>query len=109
MSDALELNKDNWEAEVDKSEVPVLVDFFSESCGPCKMMGPIIDEVAGELAGKVKVAKVDCDASADVAGRFDITSIPSLILFKNGSEADRKTGACAKEDLVSWLTENADP
>ena len=103
MSKALELTADNFSAEVEQSATPALVDFFAEWCGPCKMMGPIIDEVAGELAGKLKVCKVDCDASGEVAGRFGITSIPCLILFKDGEEIDRMVGASSKANLIAWL------
>lgn len=106
MSDALEITKDNFEAEVEKSDIPVLVDFFAEWCGPCKMMGPVIDEVAKEMAGKVKVAKVDCDTEAELAGKFGISSIPCLVLFKGGSEADRSMGATSKDDLVAWIESN---
>ncbi|MFW5857711.1 MAG: thioredoxin [Planctomycetota bacterium] len=101
------LTKDNFEAEVEKSDTPVLVDFFAEWCGPCKMMAPIVDEVAGERSGKVKIGKVDCDTQADLAGRFGVASIPTLILFKNGEEADRKVGALSKDDLLAWIDEKS--
>jgi thioredoxin 1 len=107
MSSAQDVTADTFEAEVLKAETPVLVDFFAEWCGPCKMMGPVIDEVAGEMDGKVKVCKVDCDSEAEVAGQYGITSIPCLILFNNGDEVDRKVGASAKEDLVAWLNDKA--
>jgi thioredoxin 1 len=107
MSSAAEITKDNWETEVEKSDKPVLVDFFAEWCGPCKMMGPVVDEVAGEMAETVKVGKVDCDSEGELAGRFGISSIPCLILFKGGEEVDRKVGAAAKEDLVSWIQEKS--
>ena len=86
-----------------KSEVPVLVDFWAEWCPPCRFLGPIFEKVAERFSGKVKFCKVDVDASSDVAARFNIHAIPTLILFKEGREVARQEGAVPEEVLVEWL------
>ena len=88
----LELTDQNFEAEVLKSDKPVLVDFWAEWCMPCKMLGPTIDKLAEDYAGKVKVGKVDTDANRDVSMRFGISAIPTVILFKNGQVAQKFVG-----------------
>ncbi len=107
MSDVVELTKDNFKTELEQSPMPVLVDFFAEWCGPCKMMEPALEELATEKQGTVKIARVDCDQDAELAGQFGITSIPCLILFRNGAEVDRMIGASPKDQLASWLDEKA--
>ena len=82
---------------------PVLVDFFADWCGPCKMAAPIIEEMAGEYAGKAVIAKVDVDANNELAGRFGVMSIPTVIVFKNGEEVNRQTGFAGKQGFVSLL------
>ncbi len=94
---------DNFEEEVLKSELPVLVDFFAEWCGPCKMLGPIVEELAGEYDGKVKIGKLDVDANPTVAGKYGVQSIPTLIFFKGGEEADKVMGFQSKEALKEKL------
>lgn len=100
---AMHFTNENFEAEVLKSDKPVLVDFWAEWCGPCKMIGPIINEVADEMAAKVKVGKVDVDEASDVAGKYGIMSIPTLIIFKNGEIVEKMVGALPKDQLIAKL------
>ncbi|MGI9186363.1 MAG: thioredoxin, partial [Gaiellales bacterium] len=92
-----------FEDEVLKSEIPVLVDFWAEWCGPCKALGPIIDELAGDYAGKIKVGKVDVDSEPGLAGQFGVMSIPMIALFKNGELVERAVGMMPKDRLASTL------
>lgn len=99
------LNDQNFEAEVLKSEVPVLVDFWAAWCGPCKIQGPIVEEIAKDMAGKpVKIAKMNVDESPDTPGKFGIMSIPTLIIFKGGKVVEQLVGVQAKDKLVEKLT-----
>ena len=93
----------SFEAEVLKSSEPVVVDFWAEWCGPCKMIGPLLEEIAKEMAGKVKIAKVNVDENPGVAGKLGIRSIPTLMLFKDGKLASQKVGAAPKGELVKWI------
>lgn len=99
----LELTDANFAAEVDKAEGVCLVDFWAEWCAPCQMVGPIVEELAAEYAGKAKVGKVDCDPNRETAGKFGITAIPSLIIFKDGEVAKRFVGVTGKDDLKAAL------
>jgi len=92
-----------FESEVLKSEQPVLVDFFATWCGPCKLQGPIVDELASEVAGKFKVGKMDVDQNPATAGKFSIMSIPTILIFKNGQVAKQLVGLQTKENLRSEL------
>ncbi len=100
---ALHLDQNNFKSEVLNSTVPVLVDFWAEWCGPCKMLSPIIDQVATELNGKLKVAKVNVDEAPDLAGEYSVMSIPTLIVFKNGKPVDQFVGAMPKDKLLAKI------
>ena len=89
----------DFEAEVLKSDLPVLVDFWAEWCGPCRMVGPIVDEIAEELQGKLKVVKVNVDDAQDLAGNYQVMSIPTLLLFKGGEPVEQIIGAVSKGQL----------
>ncbi|MBO6269994.1 MAG: thioredoxin [Clostridium sp.] len=96
------LTTDNFEEEVLKSEVPVLVDFWATWCGPCQALSPIVEEVAGEVEG-VKVGKVDVDDQDKLARKYKIFSIPTLLVFKNGEVAERSVGVVPKEKILEML------
>ena len=89
-----------------KSETPVLVDFWAEWCGPCKMIAPVLEEVAVSHAGKIKIAKVDVDDNREVAAKYGIRGIPTLLLFKNGELAAQKVGALSKAQLTAFVDSN---
>ena len=93
-----------FEAEVLKSAEPVVVDFWAEWCGPCRMIAPALEEIAGSLDGKVKIVKLNVDENPAVAAKYGIMSIPTLMLFKNGELASRQVGAAPKQKLEQWIT-----
>lgn len=101
--DTVTLTEANFETEVTKSTQAVLVDFWAEWCGPCKMIAPILDEIAKEKAGTVKVAKVNVDDNQSLSVRFNIRAIPSLLLFKDGQVRDQVTGMTSKKNLLDKL------
>jgi thioredoxin 1 len=109
MKQTIEINEANFERDVIQSKEPVLVDFWAEWCGPCKMLGPVLDEIATEQAGRVKVAKVNIDQSPELAARFGIQSIPTLLYFAGGEVRDKSVGALPKRAIVSKLEKLAAP
>ena len=107
MSDKIvQLTDASFEADVLKAQGPVLVDFWAEWCGPCKMIAPILNEVADEYAGKLTVAKINIDQNSETAPRYGIRGIPTLLLFKNGAVAATKVGALSKTQLKEFLDAN---
>ncbi len=103
MGNALELDDSNFDTEVIQAEEPVLVDFSATWCGPCQQLSPIIDELAEEYSGKVKVGKVDIDKSQDVAGKFGIMSVPTVLFFKGGEKVDQVVGLLPKTQYKAKL------
>ncbi|HAI12099.1 MAG TPA: thioredoxin [Phycisphaerales bacterium] len=99
----LQITDDNFEQEVMNSGVPVLVDFWAEWCMPCRMLGPIIDEIAGEFDGKAKVGKVDTDANREVSLKFEISAIPTVLLIKDGQIVQKFVGVNGKQEYVDAL------
>ncbi|HBK52868.1 thioredoxin [Syntrophomonas wolfei] len=105
MADIKVFNQDNWDKEVMQSDLPVLVDFWAPWCGPCKMVGPVVESLAAENAGKINIGKVNVDENQDLAARFGIRGIPTLAFFRGGSEVKRIVGAQNKAQLQKAIDE----
>ncbi len=106
MKNIIELTEDGFENEVRRTPGLVLVDFYAPWCGPCKMLAPFLDQLAGEFAGRVKFAKVNVDEAPEVAGQYEITGVPTLLLFRDGQPVDSVVGMAPPQALKKWL-ENA--
>lgn len=102
---ALELTKENFEAEVLNSSIPVLVDFWAPWCGPCKMLGPVLEELSAEYQGKVKIGKVNVDNEGELARQYNISSIPALKFFKNGSVVSETVGALPADRIRAMINQ----
>ncbi len=100
---AMKITNETFDEQVLKSELPVLVDFWATWCGPCKMLAPVIDEISTEQQGKVNVGKIDIDENPDLASRFGVMNIPTVILFKDGKEVSRSVGLVPKDRLLAML------
>ena len=101
MGNAVAVTEQTFDTEVLQSTVPVLVDFWAAWCGPCRAIAPAVEEIATEYAGKLKVVKIDVDENPDVAGRYAVLGIPTLILFKGGKVAERMVGAMPKQGMIA--------
>ena len=99
----IHLNSENFDESINEKDTPVLVDFFATWCGPCRMLAPILEDVSSELEGKAKVYKVDIDECMDIAKRFGIMSVPTMIIFKEGKEVDRLIGLRQKNQIIDAL------
>ena len=106
MSEISHVTDDTFESEVLKSDVPVLVDYWAEWCGPSKVIAPVLEEIANEIAGKMKVCKLDIDSNEDTPPKYGIRGIPTLMLFKNGAVEATKVGALSKSQLTAFLDSN---
>lgn len=107
MSDAIvQVTDSSFEDDVLKASEPVLVDFWAAWCGPCKMIAPILEDIAGEYSGRVKICKMDVDANTETPAKFNIRGIPTLMLFKNGNMEAMKVGALSRTQLTDFLNSN---
>ena len=102
-SETITLNESNFDRELTEDDKPMIVDFWAEWCGPCKMIAPLLDEIAREKAGAVKVAKVNVDDNQSLSFKYNIRAIPALLFFKNGQLRDQVIGVTSKKDLLSRL------
>lgn len=104
---AVQVTDSNFEAEILKSSIPALVDFWAPWCGPCRAMGPVIDELAAEFEGKVRIAKMNVDENPATPSKYGIRAIPTIILFKNGEVVEQITGAVSKSSIKDMISQKA--
>ena len=106
MSNLLKISDDSFDNEVIASNEPVLIDYWAEWCGPCKMIAPVLEEIAPEYHGRLKIAKLNIDENAGTPSRYGVRGIPTLMIFKNGEVAATKVGALSKSQLITFIDEN---
>lgn len=106
MSALITITDENFSSEVTESSVPVLLDFWAEWCGPCRMLAPVLEEVAKEFEGRIKVGKVNVDEAPETASRFGVRGIPTLTILQSGNVEATKVGAMSKSQLISFIEEN---
>jgi thioredoxin 1 len=100
---SIAVNDTQFDSEVLKSDLPVVVDFWAEWCGPCKVLSPVVDELATELQGKVKIVKVNIDEAPEAPTKYGVRGIPTLMIFKNGQVVDTRVGGMPKSQLAEWI------